>query len=167
MTVFVDEKEFDIKSLTDVPSNQRVPMSMEQSEVFIKCMMADIQEIKIATDEQVRDNHPILQILWDRLSLSCRNNGYEPRVTLPALLFLAYMSRTPAEAVMWAYTLFQMMKKYDIIGVTVLSLEFPMGFPVDAGILAIWDAQKKYEFGIEDSGLGFRSDNMLDIGHWR
>jgi len=129
-----------VKSLLDVPENQRDRMSQAAAELFVNATMAEMmgQAGEPFDGACAAKLGAIGQIMWQRLQWA------DAKITVAVGIFLAWLAEgNPGNAVMWAYT---MTRLYQKLGRTITTADlagaFPMGFPTEAGRLAIWDGQK-------------------------
>lgn len=150
-----------VKSYLDVPHSKRAPMTNYQSELYLKCTFIDMAPKRPLFEEcHAKELGIIGQIIWSRLNHADKIHSRQTKVSAPAALFLTELSDgVPGRAVMWAYTLFQMGKKYDVIDCKALGMEFPLGFPTEDGFIEVWDGQKGHAHGQNTR------DNLLD-GEW-
>lgn len=83
-----------------------------------------------------------------------RAKRYDLTITQSALMFIQYLSSSPAMGVMWVHALKRLEVKTGE-KVTMLTLEktFPNGFPTDEAMSMMWQKQKH---------LGGAMDNYLD-----
>ena len=148
-------------TMRDVPEPQREPMSREATEIFV-CGTLSQQRGK----DKVMDAAALLQEVGGEsgpaaaviLISHLRAGDGTLRFSLMTTVFLAFISRNPARAVMWAHYLVR--RSYEtgaVVDNDVLAQDFPSGFPTDEGASRIWDAQK--------SGDGNRLDR--DASVWR
>lgn len=125
------------------------PMSPEQSKVFISMnfLERDEQGAKGVAADLNKD------FLWNVIQK--RADLYKLKYTIPMLVFVRFLCNSPGTAVMWVHALKRLEQKTPTGTVTLETLAhaFPVGFPKDADLHAMWDAQK---------GLGDSVDNYLD-----
>jgi len=99
------------------------------------------------------------QVLKKRLEVFKQHFSPTLDVGILPQIFCALISKTPAEAVMWAFTLNEIFVKTGQ-PVTIQSLvdEFPYGFPTAMEVERLWDAQKIKR----DDKNPWSSDNAVD-----
>jgi hypothetical protein len=125
-----------MKSLLDVPNDERVPMTQEESEIFIKCCLAEKE--KPDAPFEINDKTPFLMRIMDSWLAHT-----ETQVTFWTALFVAMLSRTPGDVVMWVYTLNLLQKKNNKkVDTMDLAIAFLWGFPTEEGRNKIWKSQK-------------------------
>ena len=147
-----------VLSYKDSDPGTHIPMTKEQSEMFIKCFFADQtaktkgETFNLSIAEQCG---ALGQILFYRLDVA------KVPVSVGLAIFLMQMSNgSPGELVMWAYTMNRIYdKQRKLLTMDVLSEHFPWGFPHEKERHRLWDAQKVHEHGREFHG----TDNMVDL----
>jgi hypothetical protein len=147
-----------VLSYLDAPPTTHIPMTKEQSDMFIKCFFAD-QTGKVKGEnfnQGIAEQCGALgQILFYRLDIA------KVEMSVGLALFLMHMSGgSPGELVMWAYTMNRIYdKRRKVLTMDVLSEFFPWGFPNEKERHRLWDAQKVHQHGEEFRG---GTDNMVD-----
>ncbi len=146
-----------ISSLLD--ASAVVPMTEEQSDVFLRCCVAELsasKELHITPEfdaEHAHEAGPLALVFQRRLAV----RAPWVRVGLFAGVLMVYLANgSPSYAVLWAWTatrLYDRTKK--IVTVEALAEAFPDGFPTAEEYARIWYAQKGYAHGSE-------ADNLLD-----
>ncbi len=135
-----------LKTLRDVPRDQRQPMSKEDSKAFLTATMAQMRGEKPLSAADLRsmietkDAPFSVKVMAARLTLADDACRFAPMT----VLFLTSLCNSPAKVVLWAHYLVRRTYELDggIVDNGVLAIDFPMGFPTDEGVSAIWDAQK-------------------------
>lgn len=131
------------------------PMTREQTEFFIRCCIADMDDkAPVRVGEATRCGEAGL-VLFGRLNQA----GATVPITLPAAAFILFLSDgLPGEIVMWAYAANRLYARWRrTISTDELAEAFPNGFPTESERLRLWDAQKGNMHGRKDVG------NMVDL----
>jgi len=128
----------DIPSFLDVGADGLRCLSKIEAELFIRCLVADRQELRPFADAEAEEIGLRGQTLYQKLVWA------DAEASLPVALFACYMSRGRHEnLLMWAYTLTVLNKKLGrVVRTDDLVRFFPKGFPNDKGEKSIWDKQK-------------------------
>lgn len=151
-----------IPSLTDFPSLRR-PMTQEESEIFLRAMMAEESDLGGAIDlSNPMRSFPGLGELPFAMAVFCKRlEVYSPgtEVTPAAVMFMLCLCKNPAMAVMWAYTVHRVFQSRGRFTMGVFADQFPFGIPTEEGYREAWRAQKRVD---ETPGGMPRSDNLLD-----
>lgn len=114
-------------------------MSWETMRTFLAlCLMEEAGEV--VPDKFKEDIH--FKIMSVRLATFAK----DVKVTDYCILFLASISKTPAELVIWAYTIADIFYNYKGGKMTVtmgdLAERFPIGFPTQEAYFKCWEDQK-------------------------
>jgi len=148
-----------IKSMLDFPG--REPMTKENSEIFIKCMMGELNSGKDwEPDDAPGSEHPGLLILSQRLDM------VQQKVSFFCRVFIASICDRPGQVVNYAYALCAIAEKTgaEIVGMIELAEGFPDGFPTEEAGRKCWDSQKQSPY---DGDGNHRSDNKYDeMKYW-
>jgi hypothetical protein len=145
---FLDLKQNELQELSDEQAKTIIALSIGQEDLK--------QPLPADKLEDCLTKAGTIQMPFGMTVLVKRLQQTDAEYSPDAVLFVTTLCRTPGDAVMWAYTLFQQAKKSGKNSVTLHDLcmgPFGYGFPTDAGKERIWDAQKD-----KDSPLG----NLLD-----
>lgn len=142
--------------LSYLDSDKRAPMNREQTDLFIRCTVAEQVKSELFNEQVANECGPVGQILYHRLQLQ---GPVQITVGL-AVFIMSLTGGVPGKIVMWGYTLNRMFKrKAESIGghltIDDLAFCFPMGFPVEEEENRLWDAQKGHLHN-------FECDNMVD-----
>ena len=129
---------------------------------FLDCEQSELQAM---TEDQSR-NYLHLMMVEQRSGLEFPGNDFQKevesdfgfslikarleavniydRVSKPLLLFITLLCDTPAELVLWAYTLTKIAEENPNgqIDFLLFSQYFPFGIPTKDGFSRLWDAQK-------------------------
>lgn len=149
-----------LKSFLDVDKIER--MDIETGRLLAQLLVGTETINKTLGSYSSTDNPelPFLtRILIKRLVIT----GNEEKIAdMSTILFISSLCKTPGDAVLWAWTLWQLYLKLNTtVTLKIVYEEFPMGFPTEEAGHEIWDNQKGYTHGIE-------VDNILDNGLiWR
>lgn len=128
------------------------PLSRRAVEIFLKLKLSEDRNFREFIPEVF--NHPILQIMESRLN---RAGGGAMDEVLILVASLEGMN-SPAKAVMWAYTLYALWEHHQKpVDLTILSNNFPNGFPTEEQYNESWNRQKRPTDTV---------DNALDAIHW-
>lgn len=137
-----------VKSLLDVPEEQRGQLSEDEAVMFMKASTLDGKNPEVFSrdvpefDKFFKEGG---EILLDRLDLD------NTKVTLAVGLWVVYYATHTAPGdkrvtnlILWAYTLNRIRRKCkcDLVTMTEVADEFPFGFPTQEGIDEIWESQK-------------------------
>lgn len=150
---------------------ETVPMTKEQSDTFIRCVMGDHPEeeadFRAKMHSKLMDNFGYA-VLYKRLEVVA---GIANKVSTFVTLFLTTLCKSPGDAVMWAYTLdyIYVLENGQNIDMNVLTSYFPMGFPTEDARHKAWDEQKWSVIDPEydkERRTSMATDNWLDAGHW-
>lgn len=129
-------------------SNDINPMTVEQSKAFISMNFMERDKQAWAGLQADLTKDFLFQVIQKRADL------YKLKYTLPMLVFVRFLCDSPGKAVMWVHALKRMEQNVGgEVSMTTLAYAFPLGFPTDAALNKLWDAQK---------GLGDTVDNYLD-----
>ena len=142
------------------------PMNQSESTMMIQATMLGMNASEklpeIHADLMGVDGNPKsfeYAVMFKRLE-AIRMADY---VSTDLCIFIASICKGPGDAVLWAYTLGQMIIEGEVkkVGITEWVEYFPMGIPTDEGKEAAWDGQKGMNIGL--SGV----DNWLDdLNNW-
>lgn len=126
-----------------------VPMTLEQSKVFMSCIMQEgaTHGSRHFDTSVAQKMGPIGQILYSRIGLA------NVRITLELALWCSILSESPGIIVLWAWTLRELSILYAGREVTMTdwTQHFPMGVPTPEEYSRVWQAQKVS--GNPDNGL--------------
>ena len=115
-----------IKPLYDYPTESE--MDEETMKVLMALYMAEMQGDELP--------HELLETPEFRI-LESRNPS---KATYTVIAFCTCLCKTPAELVMWAYTLHRM---GDDASLATLVHKFPLGFPTPESYRQLWEDQKQ------------------------
>lgn len=139
---------------------QSNPMSKEQTDLFFRLMMAEMQGPVTEDMFPGLDDHMGYQIMKNRLEAG------GVKVSLPVQMFLASISDRPAAVVMWAYTCALICAKEDLpeLKMSGLADAFPWGFPKPEEMEKAWAEQKVV---LKEGEEFYGSDNTIDdFANW-
>lgn len=141
-------------SFLDVPSDERRPMTEEETRNFMSAIMSDMQAAVPGDFTKTEGTMPYATIVHRLKSAD---------VDLTTGAFLAILSWTdgrPGDMVMWAYTASCIARSSNIKLITCNDLvsAFPFGIPTNEARKKTWYAQKVPE----DKREPGMSDNYLD-----
>ncbi len=148
-----------VQSYLDIDQHAARPMSIDETELFVRCTFAekaerdekgDLTPLNASIASELGAVGKIMHKRWECFSP-------EVKVSVPCAIFvLTLADGSPGKVVMWAYTLNRMyQRKRDIINMDDLSQAFPWGFPTQVQERTLWHAQKCYVHGVH-------GDNMMD-----
>lgn len=124
------------------------PMTTDESKAFISMTFMERDRQAWAGLQADLTKDFLFQVIQQRADM------YKLKYTLPMLVFVRFICDSPGKAVMWVHALKRMEQdNHGEVSMNTLSYAFPMGFPTDAALHKLWDAQK---------GLGDSVDNYLD-----
>lgn len=141
-------KDWTDKFLALGKSKDILPMTNKQVETFIS--MDFLERDKTAQAGVLDDlkNNFGWNVIQKRADL------YKLKYSVPMLVFVCTLCDSPGKAVMWVHALKRLEQKLGReVGMTELAHAFPMGFPIDPALHALWEAQK---------AIGGAKDNYLD-----
>jgi hypothetical protein len=153
-----------IKSIVEVPSEQRRPLTSDESRFFVALNLGLPDETLVPTSEleaamvtefgEQATQHFFTQVMLKRLINTPADRLYSPRMVMLAVSFTDRVGN----AVQWAYAISEQSRLGTPMTVDRFSRDlFPWGVPTDQGYHDIWDAQK-YDGPRQRMG----SDNWLD-----
>ena len=154
-----------MKSLLDVADKDIVPMSKEDAMLFVNITFTEVLtnlpifKARDWEEQPLMEKAPfLLKILLNRAGIF----AHEMEMNIMVPTFLSSISKTPGEAVMWAYTLYKLWLEIGVpITMVELTNKFPQGFPSESAMEEIWNSQKGRSNGID-------VDNMLDYEkYWK
>ena len=104
------------------------------------------------------------QVMKKRLEVCKKHVNPKMDVNVAVQLFCSFICRSPADAVMWAYTLNEIAvdtgKRVDM---KVLAYRFPWGFPDEEEMHKAWDEQK---IPAEERKNGMSDNRVDDFSTW-
>lgn len=122
-------------TLKDFPT---VAMTSEQSDLLLRLMVVAKGRLLDEVQADSLDDADFLGKVFAR-----RIAFHGIRVHIGAALFVLFLQETPAHAVLWVWTLFNLQRDDDhVISLSDICMAFPDGFPTSAAYSACWDAQK-------------------------
>lgn len=122
-------------TLKDFPTQQ---LSSDQSDLLLRLMVVAKGRLLDEVQADSLDDVDFLGKVFSR-----RLVAHGVRVHIGAALFVLSLQETPAHAVLWAWTLFNMQRDDNhVISLSDVCWAFPDGFPTSAAYSACWDAQK-------------------------
>ena len=134
---------FNLNSWADRFFKQRtVAMSEQNANIFLRMMMVDKEPVDIPELKE--------EFLFKVIDSRAKFLGLE--MTDAAKIFLMFLCQSPGNIVMYLCALRSRETKVDM---SVLTNYFPMGFPDEASLSEMWDAQKGHV-------NGEKVDNCLD-----
>ncbi len=133
-------------------------MSFEDFTLFFESARAENRLEENGIDPEIKNTF-MFRVFKNRLE------AYAPDVICgnAPFVFLVCLCKTPAEAVMWAYTLKHMsiLEHGEKITIKTLTKYFPTGFPKESTMHSCWDNQKGRANGVD-------GDNLLDYPeYWK
>ncbi len=138
-----------LKTLRDVPRDHRRVMTKDESRLFLEATYSQLGGERPQSAAEFRSEMDAaaapfaIKVMAARLMLADEACRFAPST----VMFLTSLCSTPAQIVLWAHYLVR--RTYELGGGVVdnhvLSSDFPMGFPTDEGMSAIWEAQKRAE----------------------
>lgn len=117
------------------------PMDKEQSEMFMRLVLGEIQgNIQLFTTEEANEFGFLGKILLRRLDL-----GQIKISTALALWCIVLSNGSPGVIVQWAWTMRALFIQHDkrIVNVNDWTMAFPMGVPTEDECSRVWDLQKQ------------------------
>jgi hypothetical protein len=137
-------------SFLDLDKKYLVPMSEEASKALVMTTMTELalkdedkQHMLMFQSPEYKLQRSDLLGAPARIIASRLKEAQTPaRIMQTVIAFLPFVSssQTPAEAVIWAWTLHNMRGR--VVDMEYLSSIFDIGFPSYEGFIQIWDAQK-------------------------
>ena len=122
-------------TLKEFPTQQ---LSSNQSDLLLRLMVVAKGRLLDEVQADSLDDVDFLGKVFSR-----RLVAHGVRVHIGAALFVLFLQETPAHAVLWAWTLFNMQRDDDhVISLSDVCMAFPNGFPTPDAYSACWDAQK-------------------------
>jgi len=133
------------------------PFTKDEAEAFIKIdFNGTIQESEIPESE--------IPFLLKVMNGKFTKEGIDAIDFSLRIFISCYLCKTPAHAVMWAYTLIHMLEgaKYEKLTIDIFASDFfPVGVPTDEAYKECWKAQKKI-ITEEMKDTSFVDDNKMD-----
>ena len=142
-----------VLSLLDLTPAERRPMTQDETKMLMSVIMASVQKgdtVGLDDDDDFwtigGDENPItgliFNIVFTRLQAA--------KIKATEAVYMAIMvweTRSVGDLVLWAYTILQIARKNksNVVNLTDLINEFPMGIPTLAGKERIWRAQKRFQ----------------------
>lgn len=124
------------------------PMTPLQSQAFISMNFVERDATASKGIEGDLNKDFLYQVMAKRAEY------YGLKYTVPLLAFVRYLCNSPGTGVMWVHALKRLeIKNGKQVDIEALSHAFPVGFPTDAALSTLWNAQK---------GIGGAVDNYLD-----
>lgn len=117
------------------------PMDKEQSEMFIRLLMGEMQgNVQPFTPEKANEIGFLGKVLLSRLDLG----GVKISMFL-ALWCVVLSNGSPGGVVQWAWTLREMWLAQDkrMVVINDWTMAFPMGVPTEEECSRVWDLQKQ------------------------
>lgn len=122
-------------TLKEFPTQQ---LSSDQSDLLLRLMVVAKGRLLDEVQADSLDDVDFLGKVFSR-----RLVAHGVRVHIGAALFVLSLQETPAHAVLWVWTLFNLQRDDDhVISLSDICMAFPDGFPTSAAYSACWDAQK-------------------------
>ena len=122
-------------TLKEFPTQQ---LSSYQSDLLLRLLVVAKGRLLDEVQADSLDDVDFLGKVFSR-----RLVAHGVRVHIGAALFVLSLQETPAHAVLWAWTLFNMQRDDNhVISLSDICMAFPNGFPTPDAYSACWDAQK-------------------------
>lgn len=148
-----------LPSLLDLDIKYCVPMDKETSEIYIKCSILETRDPQEFTEQHAAQMGMIGKILFPRLKI------FGAKCTLAVALAVCHISAgSPGNVVLYAFTLGRLFKQNNkIVDMMALSNAFPIGFPNEAGLQAVWETQKGHHWELDCDNLLDRPNLVSDV----
>lgn len=143
------------------PGLKMRPLTKEETETFIKCMLMEKDnETREKIEKYFFNESPEFPVRVMRARVA----HIKQQVSAPLALFLCSLCENPAHVVQWAHVLFLLAQRNPgkVVTFDEWATPFGDGVPTAESMSEAWDAQKgKYEGNIVVPGFP-TTDNFLD-----